>query len=438
MKISIENGNAFLASLGMEPAKKSGDFSDQISTKVDDRAAAERFADEWNAYHFETDSEERDHDALYTLKNRDPQVSMVTSAVFEWNYLAHICDFILGHKELFGKRILDAGCGNGILAVFLASVFPDSRITAVDRNPYVLRTADWLIKKAGIKNIELRQTDFFDIKGETFDTVFSSRTLADNDGDCPPMEWTDTTESLCRSSEIRSKAHADALAGLTAPGGSLVAAEMNGEWNIWGWTRVLCAHDLVPDGELCGSFSIEEFNSSGRFVSAVFKTGKSLGASEGDRIFREHLIPEGLWDSDVTHDRYGLIKLHLLKDKLYKGYAGFVTNPEEGLKNYRYFSFEMWTIKDDPKHMLFRQTAHYKGSIRVEVVDFEIANLVFNSALYDIHCLASDPHLTVYEISFENGEEKLTKVRRPRALFDPEGDIFIPDHSVLCRMAKEN
>ena len=88
-------------------------------------------------------------------------------------------------------------------------------------------------------------------------------------------------------------------------------------------------------------------------------------------------------------------------------------------------------------HMLFRRTVHYKGSIRVSLVDFEDASLVFNAALFDISCLAQDPHLTVCEISFEDGQEKLTKCRRPRALFDRKRDIFILGHSALRRMARE-
>ena len=436
MKISIENGKAFLASLGMEQAKESGDFSNQIQNKVDNDKAIEKFIDEWNDIHF-SNNEFPENDALYTIKNRDPQISMVTSAVFEWNYLAFICDFILAHKELFGKRILDAGCGNGIISVFLALVFPDSQITAVDRNPYVLQTAEWLLKKMNISNVELRNVDAAEILGESFNTVFSSRSLIDNDGDSPDMEWTDTTESLCHSSEIRSQGYADILAGLVGSDGFLVSVEQNGEWNIWGFMRDLCSHDLVPIEELCGLFSIEEMNASFVYAASVFKTGKSLTAAEGDRIFRTRMIPAEEWDADITNDRYGLIKLHLLKDQLYKGYAGFVTNSDEGLKNYRYFSFEMWTIKDDPNHMLFRQTAHHKGSICVATVDFEDANLIFNSALFDIHILAQDPHLTVYEIKFENGEEKLEKIRRPRGLFDPERDMYVLDHSVLHRMRHE-
>ncbi len=433
MKISVENGKAFLEFLGMTQAKESGDFSDQIHNKVDDNEAVERFIDEWNDMHFSKD-EPPENDALYTIKNRDPQISMVTSAVFEWNYLTHIFDYILAHKELFGKKILDVGCGNGIISVFLALVFPDSQIIAVDRNPYVLQTAGWLLKKLDISNIELRNVDAAEIKGETFDTVFSSRTLIDNDGDSPEMEWTDTTESLCRSSDIRSQGYADVLAGLVCPDGFLVSVEQNGEWNIWGYMRDLCGHDLIPLEKLCGLLSIEEMNGCYVYATSVFKAGESLTAAEGDRIFQTRMIPAEEWNADITNDRYGLIKLHLLKDQLYKGYAGFVTNPEEGLKNYRYFSFEMWTIKDDPNHMLFRQTAHYKGSIRVTTVDFEDANVIFNSALFDIHNLASDPHLTVYAIKFENGEEKLEKVRRPSSLFDPERDMYALEHSVLHRM----
>lgn len=435
MKLSIENGKAFLESLGMEPAKDSEEFSNQIHKKVDDEGAVGRFIDEWNDFHFSNAEYPEDH--LYTIQNRDPQISMVVSAVFDWNYLVYMCDFILAHKELFGKNILDAGCGNGILSVFLAAVFPDSQITAVDWNPYALKTAEWLLKKLDISNVELRNADAAEIKGETFDTVFSSRTLIDNDGDCEVMEWTDTTESLCRNSEIRSKGHADILADLVGSGGFLVSVEQNGEWNIWGWMRALCSHDLIPLEDLCGLVSIEGMKANLEYAASVFKVGKSLTAAEGDRVFRSRLFPPELWNAEVTNDRYGLIKLHLLKDQLYKGYAGFVTNPEEGLKNYRYFSFEMWTIKNDPKHMLFRQTAHYKGSIRVTTVDFEDANLIFNSALFDIHNLASDPHLTVYEIKFENGEEKLEKVRRPGGLFDPEGDMYVLEHSVLHRLRQE-
>jgi len=58
-----------------------------------------------------------------------------------------------------GARVLDAGCGTGLVAIYLAKRFPDIKIYAADIDLRMLEETDKIIKEEGIANISLFQSD---------------------------------------------------------------------------------------------------------------------------------------------------------------------------------------------------------------------------------------------------------------------------------------
>lgn len=68
-------------------------------------------------------------------------------------------------------RILDMGCGCGIISLACAKANPESIILGVDKNPNAVENAENNAKRNGIKNTGFAQSDLFsNVKG-TFDAI---------------------------------------------------------------------------------------------------------------------------------------------------------------------------------------------------------------------------------------------------------------------------
>ncbi len=73
-----------------------------------------------------------------------------------------------------GSTVLEAGCGVGAQTVTLARRSPDARITSIDVSADSVAEAKRRADRAGVTNVEFRQTDIFALPfgPETFDHVF--------------------------------------------------------------------------------------------------------------------------------------------------------------------------------------------------------------------------------------------------------------------------
>lgn len=72
-------------------------------------------------------------------------------------------------------RIVDIGCGRGMLANYLALTGPARRVTGIDRQERRIRTAQATVK--GRENIEFRFQDARDLRPEEFDVIVISDML---------------------------------------------------------------------------------------------------------------------------------------------------------------------------------------------------------------------------------------------------------------------
>jgi len=73
-----------------------------------------------------------------------------------------------------GSRVLEAGCGIGAQTVTLARNSPNALITSIDISADSIAQAKRNVEAAGIKNVQFRQADIFDLPfgRESFDHVF--------------------------------------------------------------------------------------------------------------------------------------------------------------------------------------------------------------------------------------------------------------------------
>lgn len=116
---------------------------------------------------------------FYEFKNSDPNLSRIFTETFDGDILRQACNYVSEHREYFGGTILEVGCESGYMTAFLAKMFPNSKITAIDRCEPAIKAAKEKISAMNISNVEFRNCSLCDVDG-LFDTVFCMRTIQEN------------------------------------------------------------------------------------------------------------------------------------------------------------------------------------------------------------------------------------------------------------------
>lgn len=123
---------------------------------------------------------------IYNVKNKDLETSMDFAGYYHDLY-RQFFTWLMKFKEeeeglnLDGKKILDLGCDNGITTCFVAMLYPNSQIVAVDKCKKGIKCAEEIAQKLGVKNVKFEAVDakkvdkFF--KEEKFDLVLSNRSM---------------------------------------------------------------------------------------------------------------------------------------------------------------------------------------------------------------------------------------------------------------------
>lgn len=70
-----------------------------------------------------------------------------------------------------GKKVLDVGCGSGVIAVFAA--LKSEHVTAVDISPQAVKNTLLNCEAQGIENVTVKQSDMYGAVDEPFDYIVS-------------------------------------------------------------------------------------------------------------------------------------------------------------------------------------------------------------------------------------------------------------------------
>jgi len=219
-----------LEDLGLD---KISDIEEALE-KAFGKERADAITAEWDQRSKETDSELRpgSQNELYDFLHSDPELSMIVTCYTDASIIRSFCLWLYDHRSLFGKEILDAGCGTGILSCFLGLMLPEAHITAIDRSESCIKTAMWIKEKMCAENVEFRCSPIEKILSEesgqgSFDTVLSARTFHENIGIRkteirfqPFSEQIKTYESIYRD-------YCSQLSELVKPDGHLICMERN-------------------------------------------------------------------------------------------------------------------------------------------------------------------------------------------------------------------
>ncbi len=171
----------------------------------------------------ETDNVNERYDFIHS----DFDFSMLMTCFQDADIIKKTCTWLNSIRGQFGKTVLDAGCGNGIITCFLASILPECTFLGVDKSANAIAVAKEIRLKLDLNNVAFMEGDYSVLAGKEFDTVLALRLLDETCEvkDCRFQSFTDQLKT--RKSQYDTQA--DLLAGLTARDGSLILLDMDRE-----------------------------------------------------------------------------------------------------------------------------------------------------------------------------------------------------------------
>ena len=131
----------------------------------------------------------RDEVAFYDLTAQPTILSVIHSQRYDYYEAVGLP---VASRLGDARRVLDFGCGTGILTTFYARRFPAKEFIAVDRSPASIAVARQKSKELGLANVRF---DCLDVEGESlrgsFDLILATHALVQAEGDpgIPSESW---------------------------------------------------------------------------------------------------------------------------------------------------------------------------------------------------------------------------------------------------------
>lgn len=357
MKKTIEPGLQYLMELGLRPAKNQDGVYQQIEERLGrQQARAMREAVE----------KAQDTAVLYDVKNQQPAAAVIFSGAYDSQFYRQAFAWIVQHQACFGQEILEVGCDCGIVSCFLARLFPQAHITAIDRTAHAIKAARQLADRLQINNITFLQRDISQLEPKQYDTVVSMRTIHENiaDDKIAPSFALLLEQAVLYGNTVAQ--YAAQLMDRVKPGGHFVTIE-KGEKNpmFLGWLLDLHDNGLRLQGDTYAELCCQILSQLVCFqaISAVKEENKT------DNVY-------AFWCSlfDVEQTAYqlqGWAAETLLQntvpdlDRLAEGY--YLYNQE----GQRCGKYAVWTLKSRSDAVLY-----YRGNGQETTVGFYDASLL--------------------------------------------------------------
>lgn len=90
----------------------------------------------------------------YEIKNVSESLSLDITGQYESKLYRDFIEWLANEQFEPSATILELGCGNGVMSILLASIYPSSKIVAIDLNAKGVEIGRSIAKRLGVKNIE--------------------------------------------------------------------------------------------------------------------------------------------------------------------------------------------------------------------------------------------------------------------------------------------
>lgn len=115
---------------------------------------------------------------LVDYLNQSLQLGLLAASFYDRVFFQRVMEYLIRYASFFTGDILDIGCGNGILACFLALQHPDSFVTGIELSQNAVSVAEELAERLQVDNVQFTVPAVPQQK--KCDTLFSCRTVHEN------------------------------------------------------------------------------------------------------------------------------------------------------------------------------------------------------------------------------------------------------------------
>ncbi|MCI8525478.1 MAG: methyltransferase [Oscillospiraceae bacterium] len=170
-----------------------------------------------------------------------PAVRTALALAYDGESLLAMAGFLAAHRELLAGRVLDFGCGCGLLTLAVGRMARPRALWGADRDPGALAAARTVCGRGGAAAQFAREAP-----AEDFDAVISARTLHEN-FDQSGVPYLETLPEAGRRLADRMTGHARALTARVAAEGALLSVERGGTGPVLlGWLLALADCGFAP------------------------------------------------------------------------------------------------------------------------------------------------------------------------------------------------
>jgi len=209
------------------------------------------------------------------------------------------------------QRVLDFGCGVGILTTFYAWCFPNITFVGIDRSPGSIARACDEAAKRGLSNVQFETRHIpTDDLSDFFDLIISTQTLFQAEGDpgLPSLSWKTMERAGDRALQVKAeirtglKGRLDSLSSMVSPGGRMLLCEKawhlgrrillqralaSRRYRLIGepvFFRYRAIDEVVQDGPLFEVSQEPKPNVRPWHEEATLEAGESLYVYQGDTV----------------------------------------------------------------------------------------------------------------------------------------------------------
>lgn len=160
---------------------------------------------------------------LVDYVNQSMKMSILAASFYDYVFFRRVMDYLLKYERYWTGDILDIGCGNGILACFLAMLHPESSVTGLDLSRNAVSVAEELAGSLSVENVNF--TCAKAAGKRMYDTLFSCRTVHENVAWRPLIEESKAASLSTEEQTKRHEEYAKTLSAFVKPQGYLISVE---------------------------------------------------------------------------------------------------------------------------------------------------------------------------------------------------------------------